>query len=935
MQKTTRNRIRVGNIALCFLYNLIFAQESMINIDVASQKAEIQPSMYGLFFEDINRAMDGGLYAEMILNRGFEENTLPSGCTYDPVRKVVCAPNKPVYSNPSVRRDFTIPWDIGNTHPGWSISTSGGTLYTSKIVDTNPLNPATTQSFYLDIQSCQQPVQLINSGFWGIALKREEKYLLTFYLLANPGYSGEVDAQLLDAGNQIINSHSFTVTNDGGWHKYECEFTAGRTLNNARFALQFNAAGIVQIDYVSLFPEKTFKNRKNGFRTDVAGMLADLKPAFLRWPGGCIVEGLTMENRVKWKNTIGSPETRKGEYNLWGYHSTNGFGYHEFLDFCEDLSCDGVFVCNAGMSCDGRNGDYYTETEVEELIQDALDALEYAMGDASTTWGAKRIANGRIKPFHLKYIEIGNENHSAIYAKYYNKFYDRIRSKYPDITIITCLPFSDQLNNLKAFDMIDPHFYNNPFWFYNNTHYFDTMPRENYKVYVGEYACIVGVGTGTMDAAMSEGAFMMGMERNSDLVTMASFAPLLENPNARSCEANLIRIKNDAVMGRSSYYVQKLFSENRPDVNLETQVQLAPLPREDEPFGMIGFATWDTQVEIKNVQVKVDGKVVYRSDFVNKPQEWESKKGNWKVENGVLVQKSLTPSIVLLSSQTFNSKNMQVEFEAVKKAGVEGFSLVFGAKDALNYYQMSYGTYGNQWLIFEKITNGGQMTMNDNNKPFIPIQPNVPYRARLNIKGDTWISYLNNVKRVEYSNAYLQKQYAIAGLDREKNEIVIKIINAEDTPMDVVLNIDHATLQSVGEITTLAASSRNDENSFGNPRKIYPVSYALTEVNNALKLSIKPCSVNIIRLKISGTQGIKNQKTSLVKISNVGQQITVMSLQENPITKIEVVDMTGRQLFSQQVARHFQATFQLSGNQQLVIVRVDTANGREIQKLRI
>lgn len=184
-----------------------------------------------------------------------------------------------------------------------------------------------------------------------------------------------------------------------------------------------------------------------------------------------------MENRVNWKNTIGKPELRKGEYNLWGYHSTNGFGYHEFLQYCEDIGCKAMFVCNAGMSCDGRNGDFYDDDQVEGLIQDALDAIEYATGDAETTrWGAERARNGHPEPFTLDYIEVGNENHSAMYAKYYNRFYKRIREAYPDITIITCLPMSEQLGWIDGYDMNDPHFYNFPSWFYSNTDYFDRFP---------------------------------------------------------------------------------------------------------------------------------------------------------------------------------------------------------------------------------------------------------------------------------------------------------------------------------------------------------------------------------------------------------------------------------------------------------------------------
>ena len=343
--------------------------QARITVDVAREEAEIAPTMYGIFFEDINRSADGGMYAELIFNRGFEEKNLPSGCTYNPEDKRVYAPYRAVYSSPEQMRSWSIPWDIEDTHPGWTIEAADGASYSVRIDDTDHLQVEGSKAMYLSIDACREPFRLVNSGFYGLAVEAGEKYDLRFYVRAADGYRGSVTAEILAADGEVLAAKRFALKDNGAWSYFEGELKPSRTVNDGRFALRFDSEGSLEIDYVSLFPRHTFHNRPNGLRRDVAQFVADLKPAFMRWPGGCIVEGLTMENRVNWKNTIGKPELRKGEYNLWGYHSTNGFGYHEFLQYCEDIGCKAMFVCNAGMSCDGRNGDFYDDDQVEGLIQ--------------------------------------------------------------------------------------------------------------------------------------------------------------------------------------------------------------------------------------------------------------------------------------------------------------------------------------------------------------------------------------------------------------------------------------------------------------------------------------------------------------------------------------------------------------------------------------
>ncbi len=830
----------------------ISGPDAILNVDVSDLKSAISPNMYGVFFEDINRAVDGGIYAEMIFNRSFEEKNLPSSCVFNPLTKRVQAPHKPVYSNPTKYNDFSIPWDLEDKYPGWEISAPAAASYTVYVDNSYPLAPANIHSLRIDIAEYSSPFMLVNSGFKGISVKEGEEYRLVFYLRSGIDYSGNVEALILNSGHKAIASHLFQVEDHGQYKKYECLLIPSETTHNGKFALSFQSSGGVNLDYVSLFPVKTYKNRPNGFREDVAGFVEELNPAFIRWPGGCVVEGLTMENRVKWKNTIGDPVERAGEYNLWGYHSTNGFGYHEFLQFCEDVNADGVFVCNAGLSCDFRNGDFYSLEELDELIRETLDALEYAVGDASTTkWGAERARNGRMEPFKLNYLEVGNENHGAKYAEYYNLFYHTIRQKYPDMKIITCLGESTQLDNLDGFDMNDPHFYNTPKWFYENTDFFDKVIRQGYTTYVGEYACNMGVGKGNIDAALSEAAFMIGMERNSDLVTMTSYAPLIENPSYASTPVNMIHVNNHTVFGRSSYYVQKLFSENRPDVNLGFDFQVAEMLKHNNPVGYIGLSTWHTGVEYSNIKVVIDGESVYESDFVNRPDEWEIVKGAWEIEDGILKHKSVDQQgIIILKTNKFGSKNMTIEFEAKKTGGDEGFGLIFGSEDYKKYYQMTLGSYGNRWMIFEKIVGGIQSTLNDE-PPTVPVSVNKTYKIKLSLKDDLWTCFINNIRYLQYNNNELQRQYAIVGLRQEVKEIIIKVVNGEDVPVNTTINFLNAeAIERDGEHIYLSADNRMDENSFVNPRKIYPQSENIQQHDNQLKCVLKPLSLNIIKFKM-------------------------------------------------------------------------------------
>lgn len=538
----------------------IYAQD--IHIDFTQKGHEVPSGLYGVFFEEINHAGDGGLYAELVRNRNFEEHVLPSGMTWKDGYAV--APHSLNYEH-GTYRDWKIKWNTDSLKTdGWKLA--GDASW--EVTDEHQLDPATPHAMRLNMKG--KGVILENAGYWGMRIIGKDKYDLRFYV-SPLNYAGKITARIVSEKGKVLAAHTFQVQKNGQWQELKAVLQPKSTDYKATLQLVFAEAGDIYVDFVSLFPQRTFMGRKNGMRPDVAQMIADLKPGFVRWPGGCIVEGATLENRARWKETLGDPMKRRSEWILWNYHCSWGFGYHEFLQFCEDIGAAGMFVANVGLSCSVRNGDW-TE-DYAPYLQDIIDAIDYATAPVTNPWGAKRAAAGHPEPFNLKYVELGNEQVGDHYAERYNYFYRILKAKYPEITFISTLQLSPSRDKLEKADMIDPHWYVKPDFFYEDDRLFDDMERGKYEVYIGEYAVITEAN---MNAALAEAAFLTGVERNSDLVKMASYAPLLENHSRKDWPTNLIWFDNEKVMGRASYYVQKMYAHNRPAYNVPFTMSEGP-----------------------------------------------------------------------------------------------------------------------------------------------------------------------------------------------------------------------------------------------------------------------------------------------------------------------------------------------------------------------
>ena len=822
------------------------AQTEPITIDLGRKGTDVSPNLYGIFFEEISHAGDGGLYAELVQNRGFEEHVLPLSMTWRDGR--AWAVETPNYEHRNVRH-WNIPWDIEQKkYQGWQVTESLCSVTKEVIEAPQPLHENTPHAMQLVITNMQKGGRavLTNTGYWGMGLKNGEQYDLRFYVRSND-YKGTITARLSDSGTDC-GSISFKSRKLKDWTELTGVITSTATTGKGQLSLEFDAKGTVLVDYVSLFPRHTFKDRKNGQRADVAQMLVDLHPKFMRWPGGCIVEGATYENRVKWKETLGDPMTRRGEWDVWGYRASWGMGYHEFLQFCEDLGMDAMFVNNAGMSCSVRNGDYVdSEAELDDVVQDFRDAIDYALANPDKNeWARCRAEAGHPEPFPLKYVEIGNENVGPEYVKHFNYIFKRLKAEYPQITFINTLGHTDPLlAQIPGEYMVDPHWYRDPNFFFNNNHLFDDAPR-THDIYVGEYACNGGVGAGNLLAAISEAAFIMGMERNSDVVKMTSYAPLFENENRRDWPCNLIHINSSEVYGRASYYVQQMSAENRPTYNVFVSERSTAGKAQPFAAGTIGLGSYATQCEYRNVKVTTsDGKTTAFT-----PAQFQKQRGEWTVSGDVLSQTS-NEQLTLSLIPSFSSNDYTLELQARKTAGLEGFFIYYGMDEqGRNGYAVNIAGWNNRTSAIQPIRRGRTNDVLGRQVPQT-IDNDRWYDVKIVVAPELVTVFMDGKEILSAQPASQTRLFCQTGFDEATQELVIKVVNGTEQSYRRSFNIVGAgSVAPTGKIITLAGNPQ-DENSFEQPQKLSPQESVFNRFSKQFTYDFAPMSYTIMRVRVT------------------------------------------------------------------------------------
>lgn len=812
--------------------------EATIRIDLARRGADIPASMYGIFFEEINHAGDGGLYAELIQNRGFEDSSVPEGYTVKGDRIFPPADRTNHLTGARPHPDLSFRWNP-DPIPAWRFEQLEGSGASAELTREYPLNEASPTALKVTLPE-KGRIALSNCGFWGMNIEKGKGYYLRMNTSNGNRFEGRAILKLVAEDGTELCNRPLAIDPDRTWCEYTGQLTATGSDPHARFVIELEGTGTLLLDYVSLFPE-TFRNRINGLRKDIAQTLEALHPAFVRWPGGCIVEGIDLSNRIEWKTTIGDPKSRPGIYDTWGYRATMGFGYHEFLQFCEDIGAAGMFVCNAGIGCQGRVGDACREEDLDAFIQDALDAIDYALGDGTTEWSRKRVENGHPEPFPLQYVEIGNENWGPVYEKRYDRFYRAIKAKYPRLTLISTLGLGGQHRHERV-DMIDPHWYVAPEFFLSSSRLFDQQERGGYAVYVGEYAVNQQVGGGNLLGALAEAAFLSGMERNSDLVKMASYAPLLENVNDRVWPTNLIWFDSHRVMGRSSYHVQKMYAENRPDYNTATEFEQ---PRSGvQVSGRIGLGGWNTDNEYRELKVTLpDGRVI-EADM---ERGWTPKGGTWSVADGTLSQEG--PGVMRWSiwDSPEEFSDCSISVKARKKSGDEGFILYFGMQGETGYV-LNIGGWGNQTTAFQRMV-GADMPQIPNNIAQ-QVETGRWYDIRIDIHGDSF-TYSLDGKRMLEARIEQSRQYVVSGYDETTGEEVIKFVNATEKPFTAGIELAGAeSVGRTGKAIVLTSGDPSDENSLDNPEKVVPEERVYKGFSERFTYTFDPWSFTVLRIKV-------------------------------------------------------------------------------------
>ncbi|MCX7048909.1 MAG: DUF1080 domain-containing protein [Candidatus Sumerlaeota bacterium] len=784
------------------------AQNPVLTVDGSQPGVKINPMLYGIFFEEINHAGDGGLYAELIRNRSFDDADDPAG---------------------------------------WALQTSGDAQGKIGLATENPVNQVHPKSLQIEISESRDGglVSVSNNGYWGIAVKKGAKYNLSFFVRRSADFKGDLIVSLDSASSGSIYARQTIIGVGTQWKRYECALESSGDNPKARLSIAANAPGTLWLGVVSLMPTDTWKGRPNGLRADLARMLSELKPAFVRFPGGCYVEGgASVKDAFRWKTTIGDIAQRPGHSNKnWGYRSTDGLGYHEYLEMCEDLNAEPLFVVNCGMA----HKDFVEMDKLDEWVQEAIDAIEYANGPETSKWGALRAKNGHPKPFNMKYLEIGNENGGPRYEERYAVFYKAIKARYPDINLI-----ADTAAKSAPIEIVDHHYYNSPMWFRSNAGKYDKYDRKGPKVYVGEYACNRGVGKGNLDGALAEASFMMGFERNSDAVILCSYAPLFYHVQDRRWPVNLIGYDSARCFGTPSFYVQAMLAQQRGDVALSSTLECgheqASLKIEK---GGIGLGTWNTQAEFKDVKVTQSDKVLLSSNFSKDSKGWRVVSGDWKVADGAFRQSSDERGAHVTAGDK-NWTDYTMTLKARKTGGAEGFLIMFRVADDRNWNWLNLGGWGNKTHGIERTLNGGKRRLS----PDAPgtIETGRWYDITIDVKGARIECSLDGKKIIASTSAAEAQTMpimdAIAHRLEKTGEIILKVVNFSGEASKTAIRLKGiGEIAPEGAVTVLASKSLSDENTVDEPTKVAPVTKKAMGLGQNFDYTFDPYSLTILRLQ--------------------------------------------------------------------------------------
>ncbi|MFF3502676.1 alpha-L-arabinofuranosidase C-terminal domain-containing protein [Streptomyces sp. NPDC003247] len=787
-----------------------------ITVDPTAQGATIDDTMYGVFFEDINRAADGGLYAELVQNRSFEYSTVDNR-SYTPLTS-------------------------------WTVDGTAQTLD-----DDGRLNERNRT--YLSLAA---GASVTNAGYnTGISLEQGEKYDFSVWARAEAGTSLTVSLQ--DADGTLATARK--VAAKGGWAQYRATLTATRTSTAGRLTVA--SSGAAALDMVSLFPRDTYKHQSNGLRKDLAEKIAALKPGFVRFPGGCLVNTGSMQDyseasdwqrarSYQWKDTIGPVEERATNANFWGYNQSYGLGYYEYFRFAEDIGAMPLPVVPALVTGCGQNQAVVDDALLKRHIQDTLDLIEFANGPVTSTWGKKRAQMGHPKPFGLTHLEVGNEeNLPAAFFERFQQFRAAIEAVYPDVTVVsnsgpddsgTTFDAAWQLNRDADVDMVDEHYYNSPQWFLQNNDRYDSYDRSGPKVFLGEYASLGN----TFKNGLAEAAFMTGLERNADVVKLASYAPLLANEDYVQWNPDLIWFDNHASWNSANYEVQKLFMNNVGDRVVPSTATTTPSV--SGPItGAVGLSTWATTAAYDDVKVTdADGTTLLSDDFSGDASQWtHTGGGSWSLQDGRYAQTDVAAENTMVSAGDTAWHDYDLHVKATKTAGKEGFLVAFGVQDTGNYYWWNLGGWNNTASAVEQAVDGGKSTLLSKAGT---IETGRAYDIDITVRGRQVTLYLDGQEWGSFTDDKPAEPFRqVVTQDKKTGDLIVKVVNAQSADARTAIDLGGAKAASTARVTTLAAAPDAVNTETETP--VTPVTSTFTGVADEFTYTFPANSITFLRIK--------------------------------------------------------------------------------------
>lgn len=797
-----------GLSAFCKMLTRVEWVKMRIVVDTRNKREHLG-DLYGIFFEDLNHAADGGLYAELVRNRSFE---------FDPVD------NKEYHSLTA-----------------WETISEDGQV-TARVLTGGAVSDKNPHYLALDVQEEGDNAGIQNTGFnKGLPFREGEQYFFSCYGKREQDLDKAVKVSLRSADGRVYAEQRlyFGLT----WEKHELTFTAPETDYSGRLAITVEGRGKVYLDFVSLFPADTYKGRKGGLRRDLAEMLEKLHPKFMRFPGGCLVHDGALDEEARdaqyrWKNSIGRPEDRPARRNNWNYNQTLGLGYFEYFQFCEDIKAEPLPVVPAGY--DPHHKRHAPLDRLQPFIDDVLDLIEFANGDPGAGWGKKRAELGHPAPFGLKYVGIGNEEVGAAFFERSDIIQEAVRKRYPEIKLVnTAGPFAaggefergwENARRVSS-DFVDEHYYMAPEWFVANHHRYDSYDREGPRVFLGEYAS----WGNTWHNALLEASFMVGLERNAAAVGLACYAPLFANADYVNWQPDMIWFDNHRVFGSANYYVQKLFMEHLGEYRLESRIEDAPEPvllsgKDGGIVGDILLSGYESDIAYSNI-VYTDLETGEKREFPDCVTTAENRR------------------IPLLHT---GSGHYMLTLDAEELAGYRGLHVIFGSSGEQNEFVWTLGGWQNQDNSLSQRIGGRGAELC---QYAFQLDKGRKYRLQLEVTGRNVKCTVDGklYQDVESRLPMAEALYVSAQGRSDGGEIIVKLVNLLDAGQSVELVLDGCQKGKYRvEQWQMSGYAPDAVNSFEEPEKVVPVYGESTEELPVLSRKLPGCSVTV--LKVSGLQ---------------------------------------------------------------------------------